>query len=76
MNWAMYWAMNCLTVGARVGDSNIKPVPIASGKISVSGLIPGCLCHHTSQIYAAFHLTSTIFTTLGNISHNNQVRPS
>ena len=39
MNWAMYlamyWAMNWLTVGARVGDSNIKPAPIASDKICV-----------------------------------------
>ena len=35
MNWAMYWAMNWLTLGARVGDSTIKSVPIASDKICV-----------------------------------------
>ena len=67
-----YWE-NWTTVSACVVDWNIKPVPITSSKISVSD---SRLCQHTSQIYAAFHFTSTIFTTLENISHNSQLRPS
>ena len=70
-----YWE-TLITFSARVVEWNIEPVPIISSKISVSGFIPGCLCQQTSQIYAAFHFTSTLFTTLENISHNNQLRPS